>query len=111
MASSSRASRWIGKTLGIAGEHLTGAQMATALTRALKQEVCYNDVSPEVYRRRGFPGAEDLGNMFQFKRDFEAYFCGARSLEVSRGLNPSLQTFDHWLAHNAVRIPLKQAAA
>ena len=97
---------FIGKTVGIAGEHLTGAQMAAALTTALGQEVRYNDVPPEVYRGFGFPGAEDLGNMFQFKRDFEEYFCGARNLDVARALNPSLQTFDGWLAENKSRIPL-----
>ena len=98
---------FIGKTVGIAGEHLTGAQMAAALTKALGQEVRYNAVPPEVYRGFGFPGAEDLGNMFQFKRDFEEYFCGARNLETSRALNPSLQTFDAWLAENKSRIPLE----
>ena len=98
---------FIGKTVGIAGEHLTGAQMATALTRALGQEVRYNAVSPEVYRGFGFPGADDLGNMFQFKRDFERAFCGARNLERSRALNPSLQSFDSWLARNKGRIPLE----
>ncbi len=97
---------FIGKTVGIAGEHLTGAQMAAALTRALGQEVKYNDVPPEVYRSFGFPGAEDLGNMFQFKRDFNDYFCGARSIEFSRSLNPSLQNFEQWLAQNKSRIPL-----
>ena len=97
---------YIGKTVGIAGGHLTGAQMAASLTKALGQEVRYNDVPPEVYRGLGFPGAEDLGNMIQFKRDFEDYYCGARSLEVSRALNPSLQTFDLWLARNKSRIPL-----
>jgi uncharacterized protein YbjT (DUF2867 family) len=98
---------FIGKTVGIAGEHLTGAQMAAALTKALGQEVRYNDVPPEVYRSFGFPGAEDLGNMFQFKRDFEQVFCGARNLDVARALDPSLQTFDRWLAHNKSRIPLE----
>lgn len=97
---------FVGKTVGIAGEHLTGAQMAAALTKALGQEVRYNDVPPEVYRRFGFPGAEDIGNMFQFKRDFDQAFCGARNLDVSRSLNPSLQTFDAWLAQNKSRIPL-----
>jgi uncharacterized protein YbjT (DUF2867 family) len=98
---------FIGKTVGVAGEHLTGAQMAAALTRALGQEVRYNDVPPEVYRGFGFPGAEDLGNMFQFKRDFEQAFCGARNLDFARSLNPSLQTFDGWLAQNKSRIPLE----
>ncbi len=98
---------FIGKRVGIAGEHLTGAQMAAALTKALGQEVGYNDVPPEVYRGFGFPGAEDLGNMFQFKRDFEQDYCGARSIDVTRALNPELQTFNEWLARNKDRIPLE----
>jgi uncharacterized protein YbjT (DUF2867 family) len=98
---------YVGKTVCIAGEHLTGAQMAAALGRALGREVRYNDVPPEAYRKFGFPGAEDLGNMFQFNRDFADAFCGVRSLEVSRSLNPELLTFEQWLARNKGRIPLE----
>ena len=101
-----KGSEYIGKTVGIAGEHLTGAQMAAALTKALGQEVRYNDVSPDEYRKFGFPGAEDMGNMFQFKRDFEKVFCGARNLAAARALNPSMQNFEKWLAGNKSRIPL-----
>jgi uncharacterized protein YbjT (DUF2867 family) len=101
------AADYAGKTVGIAGGHLTGAQMAQALSEALGEEVRYNAVSPADYRAFGFPGAEDLGNMFQFKRDFEDYYCGARNLDESRALNPSLQTFEQWLAQNAKRIPLE----
>jgi uncharacterized protein YbjT (DUF2867 family) len=101
-----RGREFIGKTVGIAGEHLTGAQMAAAFSKALGQEVRYNAVPPEVYRSFGFPGAEDLGNMFQFKRDFEEYFCGARNLVFSRSINPALQTFETWLAANKDQIPL-----
>lgn len=96
-----------GKTVGIAGEHLTGSEMAAALSKALGFEVQYNAVTPEMYRSFGFPGAEDLGNMFQFKRDFNDYFCGARKVEDTRALNPALQTFDDWLANNADRIPIE----
>ena len=98
---------YVGKTVGIAGEHLTGAQMAAGLTRALGREVRHNAVSPEAFRGFGFPGAEDLGNMFQVKRDFEQAYCAARSLETTRRLNPALQTFDQWLARNKERIPLE----
>jgi uncharacterized protein YbjT (DUF2867 family) len=98
---------YIGKTVGIAGDHLTGAQMAAALTKALGQEVRYNDVPPEVYRTFGFPGAEDLANMFQFKRDFQQVFCGARNPDVARSLNPALQTFEIWLTHNKGKIPIQ----
>ena len=97
----------IGQRVGIAGEHLTGEQMAASLTRALGREVLHNAVTPEAYRGFGFPGAEDLGNMFQFKADFESYYTGARDLDFSRSLNPALQTFDEWLAENADRIPLE----
>jgi uncharacterized protein YbjT (DUF2867 family) len=97
---------FIGKKVGIAGEHLTGSEMAAAFSAVLGKEVGYNGVPPEVYRGFGFPGAEDLGNMFQFKRDFEEYFCGARSLAFSRSLNPSLQTFKQWLAQNKSLIPV-----
>ena len=96
----------IGKSVGIAGEHLTGAEMAAALAKALGREVRHLDVTPDVYRSFGFPGADDLGNMFQFKRDFNAEFCAARSVEASRALNPRLQTFAQWLGENAKRIPL-----
>ena len=101
-----RGHEFIGKKVGIAGEHLTGAEMAAAISKALGQEVHYNAVTPEKYRGFGFPGAEDLGNMFQFKRDFNEYFCGVRSPEFSRSLNPELQTFDAWLAKNKDLIPL-----
>lgn len=103
-----KGSESIGKTVGIAGDHLTGAQMAAALSRALGKGVRYRDVPPEVYRGFGFPGADELGNMFQFKRDFAEVFCGARNLDSARALNPEMQTFESWLAGNKHRIPLEE---
>ena len=100
-------SPYIGRRVGIAGEHLTGAEMAAAFAKALGQPVRYNEVAPEAYRGFGFPGADDLGNMFQFNRDFAEMFCGARDLATSRGLHPGLKTFDAWLAQNKGRIPLE----
>ena len=97
---------YIGKTVAIAGEHLTGAEMATALTKALSQPVRYSVVTPEQYRRFGFPGADDLGNMFQIKCEFNEAFCGPRDPSVARSLNPELQSFEAWLAQNKERIPL-----
>ena len=96
---------FIGKSVGIAGEHLTGVEMAATLSDALGEEVVYNAVPFDVYRGLGFPGADDLGNMFQFKHDFQEDFVGRRDLEFSRSLNPELQTFATWLAANKDRIP------
>jgi uncharacterized protein YbjT (DUF2867 family) len=101
-----RNDEFIGKTVGISGEQLTGHQMAEQLGKALGQPVRYNAVTPEEYRTYGFPGADDLANMFQFKRDFEEDFCAARDPAHSRTLNPALQTFAQWLALNKGRIPL-----
>jgi len=69
--------------------------------------VSYNAVEPEVYRSFGFPGADDLGNMFQFKRDFEADFRRPRDVSFSRKLNPELQSFNDWLSRNKTRNPVE----
>ncbi len=89
-----------GQTIGVAGEHLTGAQMADGLARAIGRPVRYVDVNPAVYRTWGFPAAAELSNMLQFKRDFQHVFCGSRSIERSTQLNPSLQTFEQWLSRH-----------
>lgn len=98
--------RFAGQQVGVAGEHLTGAQMAEKLGRALGEPVHYQAVPPAVYRGLGFPGAEDLGNMYQFNAEFSEAFCAARPVALARELNPSLQTLDDWLAANASRIPM-----
>jgi uncharacterized protein YbjT (DUF2867 family) len=97
----------IGKTVGIAGEKLNGNEMAEKLSKALDKNVVFNAVSPEAYRNFGFPGAEDLGNMFQFKRDFNDDFNGARDETFAKKLNPELQNFDQWLSANASQIPME----
>jgi uncharacterized protein YbjT (DUF2867 family) len=99
-------SEMIGKTVGIAGGHLSGVEMAASLSKALGKEVRYNAVSPAVYRAFGFPGAEDLGNMFQFNAEFSDEYCAARDLDATRRLNPDLHTFDSWLEENITKIPL-----
>jgi uncharacterized protein YbjT (DUF2867 family) len=101
-----RGQEFIGRTVGIAGEHLTGTQMAEQLSKALGTPVGYNAISPDAYRSLGFPGADDLGNMFQYKRDFSDEFRGARDPAFARSLYPGLQDFKTWLAANGSRIPM-----
>jgi len=97
----------IGETVGVAGEHLTGKEMADAISKAVGQEVHYNNVTPETYRSFGFPGADDLGNMFQFYRDFEKEVNEVRDVAFSKQLNPELKNFSQWLAENGKKIPLE----
>ncbi len=92
--------KYIGKSIGIAGEHLTGTQIAETFSQVLGKEVVYNSVAPEVYRSFGFPGADDMGNMFQFKRDFEKEYTKSRDIELTRSLDPSLLTLNEFLIQN-----------
>jgi uncharacterized protein YbjT (DUF2867 family) len=96
----------IGKTVGIVGESLTGAQMAEGMAKALGRPVRYNAVTPAQYRGFGFPGADDLGNMFQFKQEFAREFAAPRDPDRTRALDPALQTYAQWLQAHAAEIPL-----
>lgn len=96
----------VGKRIGIAGGEPTCKEMAASLSKALGQEVKYNAVPASVYRSFGFPGADDLGNMFQFYEEFEDVCTATRDVQYSKELNPDLQSFDQWLAVNAKKIPL-----
>jgi len=97
----------VGRRFGIAGENLTGTAIAEKMERALGCKVRFEDMPFEVYRGLGFPGAEDLGNMFQFQAILGDEFLQNRNPEVARSLNPDLLDFDAWLAANAKRIPIE----
>lgn len=99
-----RGEELVGTTVGIAGGHLSGAEMADAFTRHLGEPVRYNSIEPEVYRSFDFPAADDLGNMFQYYRDFDKEFAAIRDVDATRELNPSLQSFDQWLEKNAEKL-------
>lgn len=97
----------IGKKIGLAGDHLTIQQMANMFSKALGEEVVYNNVSFDVFRSFGFPGADDVGNMFQFYHDFEDDVNGLRDIDFTKSLNPSLKNFDTWLKENVSKIPIE----
>jgi uncharacterized protein YbjT (DUF2867 family) len=101
-----RGDEFIGKTVGIAGEHLTGAEFAATMSKVYGEDVAYYAPSPDEYRAYGFPGADDLGNMFQFKQDFETEYVGARDIELTRELDPQLETFEGWLRAHKDKIPV-----
>lgn len=97
---------YLGRTVGIMGEALTGTEMAQQLSQALGIDVHYDAVPAGMYRTFEFPGAEDLGNMFQINHDFEAEYLAHRDIALARKLNPGLQTFRDWLHRNASHIPI-----
>jgi len=100
--------QYVGKTVGIYGESLTIKQMGEKLSSGLGiPAITYNAVEADTYRGFGFPGADEMGNMFQVYRDFEKEVIGARSLDTAKSLNPQLQNFDQFVAKN--KSAIKQA--
>ncbi len=97
----------VGQRFGVAGDVLSGEEMAEKMTRVLGRTVRFQDVPFDVYRGLGFPGAEDLGNMFQFQAILGDEFLRSRDPEVARSLNPRILDLDAWLAANAARIPIE----
>jgi uncharacterized protein YbjT (DUF2867 family) len=96
----------VGQYFGVSGENLSGSEMAAKMSRAMGQTIQFQDVPFGVYRGLGFPGAEDLGNMFEYHALAGETFQRNRDPRLSRELNPGLKNFDAWLAANAARIPI-----
>ena len=97
----------IGQTVGVAGGENTGEEIASILSKHLGETVYYTPVTPAVFRSFGFPGAEDLGNMFQYYQEFEGPLARVRDVARSRELYPEIQNFDTWAAVNAARMPVE----
>ena len=96
---------YIGKTVGILGEALTIDEMGKTLSKVLGVgPIKYNAVDADVYRGFGFPGADEMGNMFQAYRDFDKQMLAARSQATARKLDPALQTFEQFVTKQAAAI-------
>ena len=93
-----------GRRIGVAGEQLTGDEMAAKYSKVLGRPVHYNAVPFDVFRGLGFPAAQEIGNMFQFYADYVNVVGKTRDVAFSRELNPELQNFDQWLARNRSKI-------
>jgi uncharacterized protein YbjT (DUF2867 family) len=97
--------QYIGKHVGIYGEALTIEEMGQKLAKGIGIPApYYHAAEADEYRGYGFPGADEMGNMFQFYRDFETEFLGRRDLNQAKALNPSLMSFDQFLAKNKDKV-------
>jgi uncharacterized protein YbjT (DUF2867 family) len=87
---------FLGKTIGIAGEHLTGERLAAGLARVWDEPVRYQSPRLEMFRSLPFPGIEVAANMFQYVAEVNEDYCRRRDVRLARALNPSLLGFDAW---------------
>lgn len=100
-----RGDEFIGRNVGIAGEHLTGDEFAAAFSDFYDEPVAYRSPTFDQFRAQNFPAAAEVGNMFQYYYLAEAEFTGSRDLALVRTLNPQLQTFRSWLRNDVVGRP------
>jgi hypothetical protein len=92
-----RDNEFLGTTLSIAGDHLTGEQYAAALSDAYAETVRYQPMTWDEFRAQQFPSAVEMGNMFQYYAENSARFVGDRDLVRAREINPELQSFSDWI--------------
>ena len=90
--------KYIGQVLKLAGDELTGTQYADAMSRRTGEEIRYTHIPRETYAALGFPGAEDLADMFEFYRLYMP--SRRREIEICRTIAPDLQNFATWVARN-----------
>ncbi|KAI8518438.1 NmrA-like domain-containing protein 1 [Branchiostoma belcheri] len=88
---------WVRRSVGFSGDKLTIQQYADILSKHLAPKVFKaSDMTADAFGQLGFPGADDLGNMFKFYRLHNP----DRSVDLTRQLHPAAKTFDTWVGEN-----------
>ena len=97
----------IGKKVGVSSESMTVKEIADCFTKVTGKEVVYNKIPWNIFASFGFPGADDLANMFRFY-DENAEGC-LSSLEVSEDMKKKMggvYSFEEWLTENKASLTL-----
>jgi uncharacterized protein YbjT (DUF2867 family) len=79
-----------GEVRDVVGDNQPVSHYAAVLARIATRPVRYSHVPREVFARLGFPGAEDLADMFDLNRRFI----------LSRPITPGLSRFEQWARRN-----------
>ena len=90
-----------GHVVGVAGDEQPCQGYAATMSRVTGERIAYQDMPRDAFAAPGFPGAEDLANMFDFFRRFVP--SRRAEIEESRMLYPGMRTFETWLAENQER--------
>ncbi|XP_020851280.1 nmrA-like family domain-containing protein 1 [Phascolarctos cinereus] len=83
---------YVGRNIGLSTCKHTAAEYASLLSKYTGKTIRDAKTSPEDYEKLGFPGAQDLANMFRF------YTMNPdRDMELTLKLNPKARTLEQWL--------------
>ncbi|HEX7829385.1 MAG TPA: NmrA/HSCARG family protein [Thermoanaerobaculia bacterium] len=99
---------YIGKTVKLAGDEIPASEYAAAMSRATGKDVKYAYIPRETFAAFGFPGAEDLADMFEYYRLHIP--SRADDIVAGRAIAPDVQTFDMWITKNADKLKAALAA-
>lgn len=96
-----KAAEFFGKIVAVVGEDYTCDEYAAIMSRVLRRNIRYNHIPRDVYAGYGFPGAEEIANMFEVQR----LYIPERTADLmeSYRLNPSMQNFESWVERNKYR--------
>lgn len=90
--------KYLGRTLKLAGDELPAATYADVMSRRTGAAIRYAYVPRETFAALGFPGAEDLADMFEFYR---LHIPSRKNdIETCRAIAPELQSFEEWASRN-----------
>ncbi|XP_074237748.1 nmrA-like family domain-containing protein 1 isoform X1 [Saimiri boliviensis] len=84
--------KYVGQNIGLSTCRHTAEEYAALLTKHTRKVVHNTKMTPEDYEKLGFPGAQDLANMFRFYA-----LRPDRDIELTLRLNPKALTLDQWL--------------
>ena len=91
-------SQYIGETISVAGDHVSGHELADKMTRAIGEKVSYQPLTWDQMRAFPFAGAIGVANAFQYFAEDEEGLLSRRNLARCRELDPQMEPLDTWLA-------------
>ncbi len=86
---------YVGKTIPVLGDLLQSQTYADILSQVLGVKVIYDYIPREVFAKFGFPGAEEIADMFEFYRKYSPY--DEKDLAECRKIFPGIKTFETWM--------------
>lgn len=94
-------SQYVNKSVGTAAENLTIKEYVDSIAKVLGEPIAYNAVPNAVFASFGFPGADDLANMFTFFSEFNKEMMDNRDIALAKKLNPEMETCAEFFQKNA----------
>ncbi|CAL9324451.1 hypothetical protein [Streptomyces sp. SudanB66_2053] len=95
---------FIGRTVGLVGDHLTGARCGQKPGVAIGEPVRVQSVPYDVFRSPGIP-EEEIADTFQYYGGFGQWFTDARDLNPLWESKRALKSFGDWHAGYAAKPP------